>query len=148
MFTSLPSPGRLYELSFSSSAQLDFLTRKCVYILTLRPLHDNGLIIFPIGTPLTTLFWLFSPVARAAVLVDTVLLSFFFQNDYFLFPVTTMNNARLYPHKLLALQPPSFPVSVVSHLPPHLLGQGCDLSPLVFPTLLRVSSSFPFYPLH
>ena len=77
MFTSLSSPGRLYELSFSSSAQLDSLNHKCVYILTLRPLHDNGLIIFPIGTPIMTLFRLFSPVSRAAALVDTFLLYLF-----------------------------------------------------------------------
>ncbi len=75
MFTSLPSPpGRLYELSLSSSAQLlDFLTRK-VYILTLCPLHDNGLTIFPIGTPVTTLFLSLS----SRVLPHSLTRSFFF----------------------------------------------------------------------
>ena len=136
MFTSLPSPpGRLYELSFSSSAFLDFLPHKvCSHfditpssrqradrLSNWNPTHD---LVFDSSLPLRVL---------PHSLTHSLFSFFFFAKRLFSFPVTMVNNARLYPHKLSALQPPAFPVSVVSHPPPHLLGQGYDLSPLVFP---------------
>lgn len=137
MFTSLPSPpGRLYELSFSSSASLDFLPRKVCSHFDITPssrqradhlsnwnlTHD---LVFDSSLPLRVL-----PHSLTHSLFSFFL---FLQSDHFLFLVTMVNNVRLYPHKLSALQPPAFPVSVVSHPPPHLLGQGYDLSPLVSP---------------